>query len=108
MTEYKLRLYVTKNTTLSQCAIDNLHSICEVELGGLCEAEVIDVLERPELAAGDHILATPTLMRLLPLPTRKIIGDLSDREGVSTCLGLGSSGGRSSERAVSPSTLPRS
>lgn len=90
MTQYKLRLYVTGGTALSVLAIDNLHSICDEEFGGMCEAEVIDVLERPELAANGNILATPTLVRLLPLPTRKIIGDLSDRQAVMTCLGLGS------------------
>jgi circadian clock protein KaiB len=83
---YKLRLFVTGRTPQSQRAIQNLRSICEAEIPGDYEVEVIDVLENPELAERDKILATPTLVKRLPEPIRKIIGDLSDREKV--LLGL--------------------
>lgn len=86
MTKFKLRLYVTGRTPNSQRAIDNLSRICEEELKGLYEVEVIDVLENPALAEDEKILATPTLVKRLPAPVRKIIGDLSDREKV--LLGL--------------------
>lgn len=86
MTMFRLRLYITGRTVQSQRALDNLKKICEEELKGLYEVEVIDVLEYPALAENDKILATPTLVRRLPEPVRKIIGDLSDREKV--LLGL--------------------
>ena len=86
MTQFKLRLYITGSTPQSQRAIDNLRAICETELPGLYEIEVIDVLEHPGLAENEKILATPTLVKRLPEPVRKIIGDLSDREKV--LLGL--------------------
>lgn len=83
---YKLRLFITGRTTHSQRALANLEAICETELRGLYELEVIDVLEHPLLAERDKILATPTLVKRLPEPVRKIIGDLSDRQKV--LLGL--------------------
>lgn len=83
---YRLRLYITGRTSHSQRAIENLHRICEEDLQGEYEIEVIDVLENPRLAENEKILATPTLVKRLPEPVRKIIGDLSDREGV--LLGL--------------------
>lgn len=86
MTIFRLRLYITGRTGQSQRALDNLKKICEEELKGLYEIEVIDVLEYPALAENDKILATPTLVKQLPEPVRKIIGDLSDREKV--LLGL--------------------
>ena len=86
MTMFKLRLFITGRTPQSQRAINNLRSICETEIQGACEVEVIDVLEHPALAEHDKILATPTLVKRLPEPIRKIIGDLSDREKV--LLGL--------------------
>jgi circadian clock protein KaiB len=67
-------------------AIENLREICDLELQGLYEIEVIDVLEHPTLAENEKILATPTLVKRLPEPVRKIIGDLSNRERV--LLGL--------------------
>lgn len=84
--KYKLRMYITGRTAHSQRAIGNLRQICESELAGQYEIEVIDVLEYPALAEDEKILATPTLVRRLPEPVRKIIGDLSDRERV--LLGL--------------------
>ena len=79
---YRLRLYVTGRTTHSQRAISNLHAICERDLKDQYQIEVIDVLEHPQLAEQEKIIATPTLVRRLPEPVRKIIGDLSDREKV--------------------------
>jgi circadian clock protein KaiB len=86
MTKFKLRLYITGRTSQSQRAIDNLRTLCDGELQGVYEVEVIDVLEHPALAEKEKILATPTLVKRLPEPVRKIIGDLSDREKV--LLGL--------------------
>lgn len=86
MPKFKLRLFVTGRTPQSQRAIDNLRDICETEIQDGYEVEVIDVLEHPALAERDKILATPTLVKRLPEPIRKIIGDLSDREKV--LLGL--------------------
>jgi circadian clock protein KaiB len=83
---YRLRLYITGRTAHSNRAIENLRQICESELNGQYEVEVIDVLENPGLAEREKILATPTLVKRLPEPVRKIIGDLSDRERV--LLGL--------------------
>lgn len=88
MTRFKLRLYITGVTPQSQRALDNLRVICDEELAGLYEVEVIDVLEHPVLAEKDKILATPTLVKQLPEPVRKIIGDLSDREKVLLGLDL--------------------
>ncbi len=85
---YRLRLYVTGRTPASQRAIANLEQICAAELHGEYEIEVIDVLEHPQLAEYEKILATPTLVRQLPEPVRKIIGDLSEREKVLLGLDL--------------------
>lgn len=82
MTIFKLRLFVTGRSSQSQRAIDNLYRICESDLPGQFQVEVIDVLEHPELAEHAKILATPTLVKQLPEPMRKIIGDLSDRAKV--------------------------
>ena len=86
LTSFILKLYVTGATPRAQSAIANLRRICEQELGGKYQLEIIDVLEHPELAEEDRILATPTLIKQLPPPLRKVIGDLSDREKV--LLGL--------------------
>lgn len=86
--KYKLRLYITGRTQQSQRALDNLRNICEADLKGLYEIDVIDVLENPGLAEVEKILATPTLVKRLPEPVRKIIGDLSDREKVLFGLDL--------------------
>jgi circadian clock protein KaiB len=77
---------VTGATPRAQAAIANLRRICEQELGGRYQLEIIDVLEHPQLAEDDKILATPTLIKQLPPPLRKVIGDLSDKEKV--LLGL--------------------
>jgi circadian clock protein KaiB len=86
--EWQLRLYVAGETPRSIAALDNLRLICEEHLAGKYEIEVIDLLERPQLAKGEQIVAIPTLVRKLPEPVRKIIGDLSDRERVLIGLDL--------------------
>jgi len=80
--EYQLRLYVAGQTVKSKAALENLNRICETHLAGRYRIEVIDLLENPKLAAGDQILAGPTLVRHLPEPIKKIIGDLSNEERV--------------------------
>jgi circadian clock protein KaiB len=88
MAHYVLRLYITGRTAQSESAITNLRRICEQDLAAEYEVEVIDVLERPQLAQDQKILVTPTLVRELPLPARRIAGDLSNREHVLHALGL--------------------
>jgi circadian clock protein KaiB len=83
-----LRLYVAGQTTKSVTAFINLNKICEEHLSGRYKIEVIDLLENPQLASGDQILAIPTLVRKLPEPVRKIIGDLSNTERVLIGLDL--------------------
>ena len=75
---YNLRLYVAGQTPKSMAALENLKRLCESHLVGRYEIEVIDLLVHPTLAAGDQILAVPTLVRKFPEPIRKIIGDLSN------------------------------
>ena len=83
-----LKLYVTAETPNSLRAIANLRRICEEELDQEYEIIVIDVLKEPGLAESDKIIATPTLVKALPPPLRKVIGDLSDREKVLLGLDL--------------------
>lgn len=78
--EWQLRLYVAGGTPRSIAALKNLKTICETHLAGRYSLEVIDLLKSPQLAAGDQILAVPTLVRKLPAPLRRIIGDLSQEE----------------------------
>lgn len=85
---YQLRLYITGRTSHSMRAIENLQKICETALKGCHEVEVIDVLENPRLAENEKIMATPTLVRKLPEPVRKIIGDLSDHQKVLLSLDI--------------------
>ena len=85
---WSLRLYVAGQTPRALTAFDNLKRICEEHLAGRYSIEVIDLLERPQLARGDQIIAVPTLVRRLPEPMRKIIGDLSDTERVLVGLQL--------------------
>ncbi len=80
--EYQLRLYVAGQTAKSVTAFENLNRICETHLAGRYTIEVVDLLKNPTLAAGDQILAVPTLVRQLPEPIKKIIGDLSNEERV--------------------------
>ena len=80
--EWQLRLYVAGQTAKSMAAFDNLKRVCETHLAGRYTIEVVDLLVNPRLAAGDQILAVPTLVRKFPEPIRKIIGDLSNEERV--------------------------
>ncbi len=88
MDKYLLKLYVTGQTPTSMRAIANIQRICEEELRGQYEMVVIDVLERPQLAEDEKILATPTLIKKLPPPLRRVIGDMSDTEKVLLGLDL--------------------
>jgi circadian clock protein KaiB len=83
---YVLKLYISGTSSKAHQAIANLQRICDEELQGRYELEIIDVLEHPELAESDRILATPTLIKRLPPPLRRVIGDLSDKHKV--LLGL--------------------
>jgi circadian clock protein KaiB len=83
---YLLKLYVTGTSPRAELAIANLRRICEQELRGEYDLQIIDVLENPQVAEDDKILATPTLIKQLPPPLRRVIGDLSDKEKV--LLGL--------------------
>ncbi len=85
---FVLRLYVAGQTPTSITAFDNLKKICEEYLEGRYQIQVVDLLKNPQLASGDQILAIPTLVRRLPKPIRKIIGDLSNTERVLIGLDL--------------------
>jgi len=78
--KYILRLYVTGMTPKSTRAIANVQKLCEKYLEGAYELNVIDIYQQPQLAKGEQIIATPTLIKQLPLPFRKLIGDMSDTE----------------------------
>jgi len=86
--QYELRLYVAGQTPKSLTAFANLKKICEEHLAGRYQIEIIDLLKDPQLASGDQILAIPTLVKKLPEPIRKIIGDLSNMERVLVGLDL--------------------
>lgn len=83
-----LRLYVAGQSSKAIAAFANLKKICEEHLAGEYRIEVIDLLENPQLAAGDQIIAVPTLVRQLPAPVKKIIGDLSNKERVLVGLDI--------------------
>ena len=85
---WRLRLYIAGQTPNSIAAIDNLKKICEDRLRGKYRIEVVDLLEKPQLAKGDQIIAIPTLVRRLPPPVKKIIGNLSKAESVFVGLDL--------------------
>jgi len=89
----ELKLYVAGQTPKSLAALSNLNKICKEHLQGRYKLQVIDLMKTPQLAQGDQILAIPTLVRQLPVPIRKIIGDLSDLEKVVVGLNLRDSGG---------------
>ncbi len=86
MRKYQLKLYITGKTARSEQAVSNLKSLCKSKLNDDYELLIIDVLDSPELAVQDQVLATPTLIKILPLPVRRIVGDLSDTQKV--LLGL--------------------
>jgi len=83
-----LRLYITGHTPNSKRAITNLRKICDEELEGRYDMKIIDVLENPQLAEDERIIATPALIKELPPPLRRIIGDLSDKDKVLLGLDL--------------------
>ncbi len=85
---YALRLYVTGMTARSKLAIQTIKSICDDHLKGRYDLEVIDIYRQPVLAKGDQIIATPTLIKKLPLPLRKFIGDLTDKQKILLGLDL--------------------
>ncbi|MCG8085221.1 MAG: circadian clock KaiB family protein [Candidatus Thiodiazotropha taylori] len=89
MSKYTLRLYVIGDTPVTQRAIDNLNTLFkEPEVAAVYEFEVINLIENPKLAEEERILATPVLIKKLPEPMRRIIGDLSDRESILVGLDL--------------------
>lgn len=90
---FDLRLYVAGQTPKSLTALANLQKICRNHLEGRYKLNVIDLIQTPQLASGDQILAIPTLVRKLPQPIRKIIGDLSDTERVLVGLDVRQAGG---------------
>ncbi|MEN6336268.1 MAG: circadian clock KaiB family protein [Phycisphaerales bacterium] len=85
---WDLRLYVAGTTPRTLAALANLRQICDEYLAGKYQIEVVDLLRSPQLAIGDQILAVPTLVRKLPVPVRKIIGDLSNKDRVLVGLDL--------------------
>ena len=87
-TRYVLRLYVTGATEKSATAIANVRAMCEQHLAGRYELEVVDVYQEPLLALEGHILAAPTLVKNAPLPVRRLIGDLSDRDKLFAALDI--------------------
>lgn len=98
--EFRLRLYVAGQTPRSLAALSNLKRICNQHLEGKYVIEIIDLTKDPQLAQGDQILAIPTLVRSLPVPIRKIIGDLSNTERVLVGLDLLSHPSRSPSKVV--------
>lgn len=86
--KYVLKLYITGKTPRTESAVMMLRKICEEDLNGQYELSIIDILEHPQLAEDEKILATPTLIKVLPQPLRRIIGDLSDKEKVLLGLDL--------------------
>lgn len=94
----KLKLYTVGNTVRSERAINNLRRICDGELKGNCIYEIVDLIDNPEVAEKEKIVATPALVKEFPLPARRIIGDLSDAGKVLSLFGIGSkSGGGSND-----------
>ena len=101
---YVLRLYVTGMTPRSARAVTNLRTICDEYLEGRYELEVIDIYQQPVLTKGEQIIAAPTLIKKLPLPMRRIIGDMSNRERVLLGLDLVPSRPQSGEEHVDDDT----
>ena len=86
--KYVLKLYVAGMTPRSSLAVDNVKKICEEHLRGRYDLEVVDIYQQPVLAKGEQIIAAPTLIKKLPLPLRKFIGDMSDKERILIGLDL--------------------
>jgi len=91
---YELRLYLAGHSPKSVRAVENLRRVCEEHIPGRYRIELVDLLENPQLARGDEIIAVPTLVRKLPVPVRNIIGDLSDTEKLLVGLQLRTASGR--------------
>jgi circadian clock protein KaiB len=98
---WQLRLYVAGHSSKSATALANLKRICEQNLAGKYQIEVVDLLQNPQLAKGDQIFAIPTLVRRLPPPLKKIIGDLSNTERVLVGLDLRETNSRQACRKTS-------
>ena len=86
--EYRLRLFIAGTSPRSQRTIENLSRICRARLAGRYALEIVDIYQQPELAEADQVVAAPTLLKLEPLPVRRIIGDLSDESRVLRGLGV--------------------
>jgi circadian clock protein KaiB len=86
--KYVLRLYITGMTPKSTRAIANVQDLCKEHLAGRYQLEVIDIYQQPKLAKGEQIIAAPTLIKKFPLPLRRLIGDMSDREKFLVGIGL--------------------
>lgn len=86
--KYLLRLYIAGTTVQSRQAINNLKQICETHLQGRYDLEVVDIFENPQLAEGDRIIAVPTLIKRLPEPVQRVVGDLSERDKVLVGLDI--------------------
>ena len=86
--QFVLRLYVTGTTARSLRAIENLRLLCDEHLADRCDLEIVDVYQQPEVAAREQLLAAPTLIKRLPLPLRRLVGDLSDHQRVLAGLDL--------------------
>ncbi len=92
--EWILRLYVAGQSPKSIAAFENLKKICDEHLAGKCRIEIIDLLKNPQLAKGDQIIAVPTLVRQLPPPVKKIIGDMENKDKVLIGLDIRQAGKR--------------
>lgn len=88
LNRWELRLYVASGEPRSKAAWTNLHELCEEHVPGLYQIEVVDLTKAPARSREDEILALPTVIRRRPLPEKRLIGSLSDREGVLSALGL--------------------
>ena len=99
LSKYILTLYVTGTSPRTRIAIDNLNRICAEELAGRYDLEIVDVLEHPQRAEDERILATPTLIKQLPPPLRRVIGDLSDKDKVLLGLEVRAASNSSPENA---------
>jgi len=88
LTHYRLKLFITGRSLKSENAIVNLRRICQQHLGDQADVIIVDVLEQPELAEQERIIATPTLVKEWPEPARRIVGDLSDTGRVLQALGV--------------------
>jgi len=101
LTHHVLRLYVAGTTPRCIRAISNIRAICDEHLGDRYELEIIDIAQQPSLAQSEQIIAAPTLIRILPLPLRRFIGDLSDTDRIAVGLDLARPSGHIAHRTGS-------